>query len=350
LLLIVTGLGGCASGPIRATPTPTVDVQATVDAAVHATATAQAQEEARVATAVAATQTAIPAPLAETPAGGDAMVPTPDPEAVNTEAYVTMTEEELAVLIDEAVAEAVIATDAAAASTEAAAADDALTQDEVTTIQVEVAAAEEAIALAEELLLAYAALYGDLATETVAAVEEMEALLVATTEMVVVMTGILEDVDAALDQGMEVAVETVQRLEEAAQSAAVRADALQEKAATWPQTVQADLDRRLATVLEIVPTQIAENRADAIRDAYGYVEITREALSDRRLSQQELTLIAQAGANATAGLQQQGGPQLQGVADTLNEITTGLARGEISQAQGRLQSLEGALPARPTRP
>jgi hypothetical protein len=125
---------------------------------------------------------------------------------------------------------------------------------------------------------------------------------------------------------------------------------LQEKAATWPQTVQADLDRRLATVLEIVPTQIAENRADAIRDAYGYVEITREALSDRRLSQQELTLIAQAGANATAGLQQQGGPQLQGVADTLNEITTGLARGEISQAQGRLQSLEGALPARPTRP
>lgn len=341
-LLLVPAIGGCASGPIRVTPTPTVDVQATVDAAVNATATAQADEDARVATAVAATQTAVPASAME--------APTPDLGEINTEAYVTMTEEELAELIDEAVAEAVIATEAAAATTETATADDTLTEDEVTTIEVKVAGAEEAIALAEELLVVYAELYGDLATETMVAVDEMEALLIATTEMVFVMTDILEDVDTALEQGMDIAAETVQRLEEAALSADVRATALQENAATWSQTVQAELDRRAASVLDVSPTQIAENRADAIRDAYSYVEITREALNDRKLSQQELSLIAQSGANAVAGLQQQGGPQLQNVADTLNGITTSMARGEIAQAQGRLNALEGSLPARPTRP
>lgn len=342
-------LGGCTAGPLRPTPTPTPNVQATVDAAVLATATAQAETDAVVATAVAATQTATaPAEVEPTPGAGGQ--PTPAPDEASTEIYVTMSEEELAALIDDAVSEAVAETEAAAATTATATADETLTPEEVESIEVVIEGADEAIALAEELLVAYADLYGELATETLAMVEELEALLAATTEAVIVMTDILVDIDVALEQGIALTAEVIQQLEDAAQLAGTRATVLQEQIATWSQTVEAEIDRRVGDALAVPPNDVAESRLEAINAGYQYIETAREALSDRRLSQGELSTIAQVGANAGAGLKAQGGPQLQEIAETLDEITATIARGSLPEVQGRLQSLEASLPARPGRP
>ena len=78
-----------------------------------------------------------------------------------------MTEEELAALIDAAVAEAVAASEETATATTAATADDTLTQEEIETIEIYLSGADEAIAYAEELIEAYYGLYGELALETI---------------------------------------------------------------------------------------------------------------------------------------------------------------------------------------
>ena len=350
-LIILIAAGGCTSGPGRATPTPTPDLQATVDAAILATATAEANEAAHVATAVAATQTATASSDAEATATPGASGPvTPTPEEIPTETYVTMTEEELAALIEDAVNEAFVATESAATVTETATADDTITQEEIDSVEAVIADADEAIALAEELLLVYAGIYGELATETLVLIDDMEALLAATTEMVIVMTDILVEVDTALEQGMEVSDELLADLEAAAIATGTSAISLQQQAAAWPTTVEAELTQRANAALAIQATQIADSRLEAIISAYDYIEITREALSDGRLSQDELNTIAQVGANAIAGIQAKGGAQMQDIPDKLNAITAGVARGQIPQVSGQLQSLEGALPSRPLRP
>ena len=343
--------GGCASGSMRATPTPTPDLQATVAAAILATATAEAAEAARIATAVAATQTAIAPSYAEsTPTPGASGPATPAPQDIPTETYLTMTEEELAAQIEDAVNEAVAGTESAATATETATADDTITQEEIGSIEAVIADADEAIALAEELLLVYADIYGELATETLVLIDDMEALLATMTEMVIVMTDILVDVDAALEQGVEVSAQHLADLEAAAIAAGTNAIALQQQAAAWPTTVEAELTGRADAALAVQATQIADSRVDAIVSAYDYIEITREALSDRRLSQDELNAIAQVGANATASILAKGGAQMQGIPDKLNAITAGVARGQIPQVSSQLQSLEGAIPARPLHP
>lgn len=361
VMLLGVILVGCGTEPLGgslgATSTPTPDVQGTVEAALQATVTAEAEEEARIATAVAATQTAMATAAPEegaaatgTPTPGAVAQPTPAPQTVSSETYVTMSEEELAALIDEAVNAAVAETEAAATATESATGDATVTQDEVETIEVQISGAEEAIALAEELLYVYADLYAEVATETLVMIDEMEALLAATTEMVVVMTDILVDVDTALEQNQVVSEQLIQDLEAAAIAAGAQALALQQEVATWPPTVEASLAQRANAALAVQATEVAGNRMEAIAGAYDYVEITREALSDRRLTAAELDAVAQTGANAVAGLQAQGGPQLQDVADQLNQVTASLARGQVPQVTGQLQALESALPARSLRP
>jgi hypothetical protein len=125
---------------------------------------------------------------------------------------------------------------------------------------------------------------------------------------------------------------------------------LQQQATVWPAAVEAELTQRANAAMAVQATEIAESRAAAILSAYDYIEITREALSDQRLSSAELNAVAQTGANAVASLSAQGGAQLQGLADKVSQITTGVARGEIPQMGAQLQTLEGSLPARPMRP
>jgi hypothetical protein len=129
----------CGNSAPTSAPTNTPDVQATVDAAMAATSVAQADVQATVGVAVAATSVALPP------------TPTPGPTAE----YVEMTEEELEALINQAIEDAVTATQEASATTAQATADDTLTYDEAQTVDVYVYAAEQALAYADELIGAY---------------------------------------------------------------------------------------------------------------------------------------------------------------------------------------------------
>jgi hypothetical protein len=84
--------------------------------------------------------------------------------------------------------------------------------------------------------------------------------------------------------------------------------------------------------------------------AFDYVDAIHGALVDNSLSQSELANIALLGANAVAGLSAYGGPQLQQLAGSINDLTGQLARGQVPTALANLGSLENALGTRPTRP
>jgi hypothetical protein len=63
----------------------------------------------------------------------------------------------------------------------------------------------------------------------------------------------------------------------------------------------------------------------------------------QRLTPDELTTIAQLGANAKAGLAAQNQPQLQQLSGTISTITEQLARGNFSQARGSLDQFNSSL-------
>jgi len=326
-LLVITGLA-CGG---TATPAATPDTQATVDTAVAATGTAQANAQATIDSAVQATSAAIP-------------TPTPSTE------YVEMTEEELAELINEAVVEATTATEEAATATTEATADDTVTQEEVQTVEVYVMDVEEAIAYAEELIYAYYALYGELATETIVLLQAIEEDLDALAEEAAAIDVALQEIYTVLDQGLALAEETITQLETAAQAAATQAEEIQERNQAWAESLQAEIESRVDTVMAIQPSSIASDRKGAVLSAFEYIDAVREGLADDKVSQVELANIAQLGANASASLSAHGGPQLQRLPSSINSITGQIASGQMPQAKANLGALESALGTRPPRP
>lgn len=342
-----------ACGP---SPVPTPNVQATVDAAIAATAAAQATstlQDTLAAGPTPDTQATIQAAVAATIAAQqtlDAIVqatvaaaPTPTPAAE----YVTMTEEELAALVDEAVAEATAETQACAEASAAATADDTVTAEEVETIEDALAGAEEAIAYAEELLAVYESLYGELAAETLLtlqAIEEDLAALVAATEAI---NATLLEIEMTLEQGLTLAEETIAQLEAAAQAASAKSAELQAASQGWVEQLSSELETRAAAVLSVLPDNIPSDRLAAVRSAFDYVDTVRQALLDNKVSPAELSDIARRGANASAGLKAHGGPQLQSLGDSINQVTAQVARGQRTQAKAGLAGLETALGPRP---
>jgi DNA repair exonuclease SbcCD ATPase subunit len=252
----------------------------------------------------------------------------------------TMSEEELAAAIEAAVAEAMVATQAATAATTTATGDGAVSGDETVTVEVSVAGAEEAIALAEALIAAYDETYGAYASETLATLDEIEGDLEAIAESTETIAGILEE-------GSEAASAAVAELQAAAAAASANAAQAQAQAQNWQATLQAELESRAANALATQPSQVAGDRQAAIQSALGYVETVRTGLADGAISQGELSQIAQAGANASAGIKAQGGPQLQPVAGSIENLTAQIARGELPQAKGNLDALDASLPRRP---
>ena len=132
-----------------------------------------------------------------------------------------MTEEELAALIDQAVAEATAASQQYSTATMEATADDTVTQEEVVYVYEYYAYADEAIAYAEELIEAYYYYYGDLATETIEILYQVEEDLETLAANTAAINATLQEVNTVLEQGLVVAEETINLLETAAQAAQV---------------------------------------------------------------------------------------------------------------------------------
>lgn len=316
-----------------AAPTPMPDTRATVDAAIAATSTAQVNLQETIDAAVEAT---------------GAAVPTPIPAAEHV-AATEMTEEELAAVIDQAVADATTATEQCSTATTEATADGTVTQEEVDTVEVYVTGAEEAIAYAEELIAAYYGLYGELATETIDLLLAIEEDLAVLAKEAAAISVALQEVDTALERGLALAEETLTQLETAAQTASAKAAEIQAQNQIWVQNLQAELENRVATVLAVQPDNVATDRAAAIQSAFDYLDAVREGLADERISQAELANIAQLGANASASLNAHGGPQLR-LSGSINDITGQVARGQTVQAKASLGNLEAALGTRLPRP
>ena len=332
-VVVVTACG-------RAAPTATPDTQATVEAAVAATGTAQSGMQATVDAAVQATNAAAPSPAPT------AVVPSPTPSAE----YVAMSEEELEALIDQAVAEATTATEDCATATADATADDAVTQEEVDAVEVYVMDADQAIAYANELIQAYYGLYGELATESLALLQATEQDLAALAEETAAIDASLQEINSALEQGLELAEDTITQLEDVAQDVAAQAEEVQARNQEWVQNLQAERENRAAAVLAVQPDNVASDRQAAVLSAFDYIDAVRDGLSDDKLSQMELSNIAQLGANASASLNAQGGPGLKKLSGSINDITGQLARGQAPQAKSNLGALESALGNRPSRP
>ena len=246
--------------------------------------------------------------------------------------------------------------EAAAASTECsdaateAMADGAVTQEEVDTVLAYAAEAEAAIAYAEELIDAYYGLYGELAAETVLLLQATEEDLAVMAESTAAVLAVLQEIEATLAQGLTLAEGTAAELEAAAQAARAQAVQARAQAQSWVAAAQAERETRVQQALAAQPEHIPADRREAIVSAFEYVDAVRSALADNTVSPAELESIARLGANASAGLNSQGGPRLQQLSVSINDITAQLARGQAPQARASLGSLESALGERPSLP
>jgi len=332
IIIVVTACGG------EEKSTPTVDVQGTVDASIYSTGTAQAGVQATIEAAILETSTAVAPP----PTDAAVVTPTPSVE------YVTMTEEELAALIDQAVAEAIEASEQSATQTTTATADDTLTQEELDELAYYYALTEEAIAYADELIYAYYGIYGELAMETIELLEAIEEDLSALASEAVAMNAMLLEAANTLEQGLELTEGTIAQIESTAEIITGKATEVQTRNQEWVENLQVEMEKRAEMALAVKPDNVATDRKGAILSAFGFADLVSQSLADHKLSFSELSKIAQLGANASASLSAFGGPQLQGLAGSINQITGQLARGQVPHAQASLGNLTGALGSRPS--
>ncbi|MBI3959568.1 MAG: hypothetical protein HY328_12235 [Chloroflexi bacterium] len=377
LCLALFALAACGRGRDTASAP---DVEATVAAAVQATTAAQAQMQSSIDAAVQATATAL--------AANAALTPTPTPIVITTtetvtevvtdtvtetvteivyvpqDVYVTMTEEELQALIDQSVEQAVAATEASAQSASTATSDAVVTSEEVQTVEVYVQLAEETIAYAEEVLATYGQLYADGSAEMVAALNGIEQELATLNQSAASIATSLEEISTTLDAGLALAEESIAQLESAAASAQATVDQAQAQAEVWQTALQEQADRARATqsalqeqptdltalIQNIQPQQMAGDLPAALQMTRSFAEVAQRSLADGRIDQNEILAIAQAGADASAGLKNFGGPQVQGMAGTIDGITSALARNDLPAARQGLDGLNAQMPAVGTNP
>lgn len=317
-----------------------------------ANSTPEANSQDAINTAVAGTQQA--GALAQATVNSSvltAMPATPTPGA--TVEYVTLTEEELAALIDEAVAEAVAATEATTSTVYYTTTDDNVTTEEVAYVYEYYYYADYYVEYAEELLAEYYELYADLATDMIAELNAIEAELAQINDTLSSIDSSLQQISSTLEQGAQATQEAIAQLESAAQQAQTNAQELQTQAQDMIAVLQAEQQTRANAVTNIQPNNIPTDKISALQSAFSFIDAAKTAMGDNKLSQAELMNLAQLGANAQAGFQNFGGadafgPDLSQFNGKFNEITTQFARGQIPQAKNNLGQFELSLGNRPT--
>lgn len=354
-VLIILALACSNSGPTTQPPAvnqpaSTVDVQATVNAALAATQAAVGSPtpntQATVDAAIAATQSAAVAVQATVNVAVQATaaaMPTPVP----TSNYAEMSEEELAALIDQAVAEATAAALQASAASTQAAADSQMSPEEVQAVQVYVNGADAAIAYAQQAVNAYNQYYGELATETVAAMQAIEQDLNTLATNTAAINTSLQQMNTTLQQGQSLAQDTITQIQTTAQTLGQSAQEAQAQVKTWSSTVKSEMDTRANAALNVQPDEIPENPLAALGAAFDYLDTVQGALQDNKINKDELAAIALKGANATAGLNRHGDAQHKKFSGDINQITNHLARGQNPQARSSTKNFQKSLGNRP---
>jgi hypothetical protein len=322
-----------------------------------------------VGTAIAGTQQA--QALAQATVDSTALTPTPSklvaspvppvtPTAGVTVEYVNLTEEELAALIDQAVAEAVAATEQATTAVTTTTTDNAVTTEEVIYVYDYYYYADYYVEYAEELMAEYYDLYGDLATNMIVELNAIETEVAQLNDTLTSIDSSLQEINSSLQQGLAVAEESIAQLEAAAQQAQTKAQQLQTQAQDMISVLQAEQQGRVDQLAQIQANNIPTDKITALKSAFEFVDFANTAMSDNKLSRDELTNMTQLGRNAQAGFQQFGGTggggglgagradvDLTQFTGKFDEITTQFARGQMPQARGNVSQFEGSLGQRP---
>ncbi|MDO9302254.1 MAG: hypothetical protein Q7T89_12765, partial [Anaerolineales bacterium] len=237
-----------------------------------------------------------------------AMPTTPDtPTPGATVEYVNLTEEELAALIGEAVAEAVAATEQATTAVTYTTTDDAMTSEEVVYVYDYYYYADYYVEYAEDLMAEYYTLYSDLATDMMTELGAIESELSQLNDTLTSIDSSLQEINSSLQQGLAVAEESIAQLESAAQQAQVNAQELQTQAQDMISVLQTEQQTRVDQLSQIQPNNIPTDKIAALQSAFEFVDFANTAMSDNKLSRDELNNLTQLGKNAQAGLQQFGG-------------------------------------------
>ena len=302
-----------------------VDVDATVQAGILGTQTAEENVQSLVNDAVTATLTAMPAP---TPVAAD-----------------QLSEEEMADAVESSVNEAVTTCDQASYASDSAASDGELTDEELAQLYylyyLAIDEADQALALAEE----YYDLYADLLETTIDELEAIEAQLQEIEDTANQVLAVLDEISLTLQQGGEVAQQSLENLQTLGQQAAQNADEIQQRLPGWKEARAQETDRLAEQALSVAPTEIAETRAGAISQAREYVQSVQLAIQDGRFSADELANISQLGANAAASLSRFSNGDLSGLSDAVNGLTRNFARGQMPDINRGLGSLQNSLPS-----
>jgi len=317
--LSITALSGCSNFP----GIEEVDVQATVDAAVMATDQADSAMQATIEGAVQATVVAMPTPT-----------PPPDVDAN------TVTEEELALMIDEAVAEAVTVSEETYTTTTQATSDGTITEEELAYMMLYYDEIYQAIYYAEELMGAYYALYGELAYETI-------ELLILIEEDLSNMAQYADEMLVILEQGAEYATQSIEQLNQTVATIEQHAGMVQENLPQWQGQVQADIQTRIDAAMATTPQTVATELSDLLTQLESYTDGIRTGFEDGKISQAELDQIAAFGANLKASLSSSDLPPLTELAGQVDTLTAQLAGGQWPQALSGLAAFEGQVPSLP---
>jgi uncharacterized phage infection (PIP) family protein YhgE len=211
---------------------------------------------------------------------------------------------------------------------------------------------------AEELMAEYYDLYGDLATDMIVELNAIEAEVAQLNDTLTSIDSSLQEINSSLQQGLAVAEESIAQLEAAAQQAQTKAQQLQTQAQDMISVLQAEQQGRVDQLAQIQANNIPTDKITALKSAFEFVDFANTAMTDDKLSLDELTNMTQLGKNAQAGFQQFGGAggglgagradvDLTQFTGKFDEITTQFARGQMPQARGNVNQFEGSLGARP---
>ena len=320
LFILISSLTACGS------PKGSDNLDAQVQTAIAETAQAEAAFQVAVDQAVEATVIAMPS------------TPTPQP---TIDPY-TLTEEQLAELIDASCDEAAAAYEEASSATTQATSDGTYTEEEINDTIYYVYDAEAVIAYTEELLSLYNDLYGVYASETI-------DLLYAVEDDLEELASSMTEIEAILSQGAETASGALEQINATIENTQDKANEVRAKAQEYRDNLPAVLEERENHFANLSPTEVANDREGAILQVYSYLDSIKNAFGDRKITPDEMNQIAQLAANAKAGISQSGAPRLQDFSGNIEGITRNLAHGNWPTAQRDVRNFEASLPSRPTR-
>lgn len=320
-----------------------VDTQATVDAAVKATSDAQQAAQAAIDSAVKATTEAMSAEQAPTQQAAQQSAidqavqatlvaqPTPD--------YASLSEEELAAMIDEAVNQALTDYATTTSTVTQTTSDGTVTDAEASSTYTYVYDVYYQIAYAEELIQAYYDLYGAYAEEALNTMAAMEDDLEAMSQS-------LNEIATIMEQGAAAATAAIDQLNAAVNEAQTKATAAQDKVKGLQDQVKDGLSKREEGVMSMTPNNIADSEIGAINQVNDFLDAFKSALGDGKFSPDELSNIGQLAANAKASLNKTGDPKLQKLGGSIDGLTRNAAKGDWGGAKKGVGEFEKSVPKR----